>query len=133
MKKCLYLIGTASLFLMTGCASVGNMQHSTDTQVVLKGNNYKIIKAGVKGASSGFWLLGLIPIVSPNYADAKANLYENIGKSLEGKSVALANQTQDRSFLYLILFSIPKVTITADVVEFIDQPAIPQENKAVKE
>ena len=133
MKKCLYLIVTASLFLMTGCASVGKMQHSTDTQVVLKGNNYKIIKAGVKGESSGFWLLGLIPIVSPNYADAKANLYENIGKSLEGKSVVLVNQTQDSSFLYLILFSIPRVAITADVVEFIDEPAIPQENKPVKE
>jgi hypothetical protein len=36
--------------------------------------------------------------------------------------VALANQTEDRSSLYLILFSIPRVTITADVIEFTDAP-----------
>jgi hypothetical protein len=39
---------------------------------------------------------------------------------LTGKAVALADQMEDRSTLYLILFSIPKVTITADVIEFVD-------------
>ena len=54
--------------------------------------------------------------------EAKAALYKSVGEPLTGRSVALANQTEDRSSMYLILFSIPKVTITADVVEFNDKP-----------
>ena len=91
---------------------------TTGTQVQLKGNNYKVIKAGAVGNSSGFSLLGFIPFASPNYADAKASLYQSAGDSLTGRAIALANQTEDRSVLYLVLFSIPKVTITADIVEF---------------
>jgi hypothetical protein len=123
MKR-LILVVLALLFV-AGCASTGQMQQSTGTQIQLTKNNYKVIKAGAKGESSGFYLFGFIPIVSPNYADAKSNLYVNFGKSLEGKPVALANQTEDKSFMYLILFSIPKVTITADIVEFNDDVNTP--------
>jgi len=90
--------------------------------VALAGNNYKIIKTGASGQSSGFRFLGIIPIVSPTHSGAKASLYQEIGIPLTGRSVALANETEDRSSLYLILFSIPKITVTADVVEFIDVP-----------
>jgi hypothetical protein len=116
---------TASLFalLLLGCESYrnGGMPQSTATAVTLKENNYKVLKAGARGDSTGFSLLGFIPIVSPNYAEAKASLYSSIGHTLEGRSVALANQTQDTSSVYLILFSIPKIVVTADVVEFIDE------------
>lgn len=108
---------------ITGCSSNGSFQQSTGTEVSLKANNYKIIKAGATGTSRGFYLLGIIPIVSPSYAEAKADLYKSAGQSLEGRSIALANQTQDKSLLYLILFSMPKVTFTADIVEF--QPESP--------
>lgn len=110
----------ALAWLATGCSTeqAGGMAQATATQVQLKGNNYKVIKAGAMGQSSGFSLLGIIPFASPNYAEAKASLYANVGEPLTGKSIALANQTEDKSTLYLILFSIPKVTITADVVEF---------------
>ena len=56
--------------------------------------------------------------MSPNYAEAKADLYASVGESLVGRSAALANQTEDKSSIYVILFSLPKVTITADVIEF---------------
>ena len=111
-------IGTALLCFVTGCASEGGMSGQTGTNVQLTQNNYRIITAGATGKSYGFKLLGIIPIVSPNYADAKKDLYKSVGSPLTGKAVALANQTQDRSSLYLILFSIPRVEITADVVEF---------------
>jgi len=74
------------------------------------------------GRSSGFFLLGIVPITSPNYATAKESLYKSVGQPLNGRAIALANQTEDQSMLYLILFSIPRVTITADVIEFIDTP-----------
>jgi hypothetical protein len=94
------------------------MPGGTGTNVTLQGNNYKMIKAGARGESGGFMLLGIIPFTLPNYADAKSDLYKSVGERLEGRSIALANQTYDTSTLYLILFSIPKITITADVVEF---------------
>jgi predicted transcriptional regulator len=106
------------LCLATGCSSVGRISGQTDTNVQLSQNNYRTVMAGARGKSYGFNLLGIIPIVSPNYADAKANLYKSVGVPLTGKAVTLANQTEDRSSLYLILFSIPRVTITADVIEF---------------
>ena len=109
--------------LPTGCASKGEFRgQATGTGVQLAGNNYKLIKAGAVGESSGFRLLGIIPFASPTYAEAKAALYKSVGEPLTGRSVALANQTEDRSSTYLILFSVPKVTITADVVEFTDKP-----------
>ncbi len=118
MRKLVLPAVVCTLMLLVGCSSTGSMPQSTGTNVSLAGNNYKVLKAGAKGTSSGFYLLGIIPIVSPDYAEAKADLYESVGVSLEGRAIALANQTQDRSFLYLILFSIPKITVTADIVEF---------------
>ena len=106
---------------LTGCTNVGHISES-GTSVSLAGNNYRLIKAGASGHSSGFRLLGIIPFASPNYATAKASLYKSVGQPLTGKAVALANETEDRSALYLILFSVPKITITADVVEFTDAP-----------
>ena len=66
----------------------------------------------------------ILPLGSPTYATAKQSLYQSVGEPLTGRAVALANQTEDRSSLYLILFSIPKVTITADVIEFIDNTTV---------
>ena len=105
--------------LATGCSSAGHISGQTGTDVQLSQNNYRVITAGARGKSYGFRLLGILPIVSPNYADAKADLYKSVGVPLTGKAVALANQTEDRSSLYLILFSLPRVTITADVIEFV--------------
>jgi hypothetical protein len=110
------------LCLAMGCSSVGRISGQTGTNVQLSQNNYKVIKAGAKGESYGFRLLGIIPLTSPNYADAKEALYKSVDVPLTGKAVALSNQTEDRSSLYLILFSIPRVTVTADVIEFTGQP-----------
>ena len=109
-----------SLTLLTGCSSVGEMKGgATNTSISLAGKNYKLIKGGAQGKDYGFSIL-FIPIVSPNYADAKASLYKSVDEPLTGKAIALANQTEDRSHLFLILVTIPRITITADVIEFID-------------
>ena len=111
----------------TGCvASKGEFRQATGTQVALDSNNYKIVKAGVRGESTGFKLLGLISLAAPSYADAKAALYQNTGENLTGRSIALANQTEDTSGINLLIFQIPKVTITADVVEFNDKSSRPR-------
>ena len=117
MKKFLALLLLVAV--IWGCGgNAGVMREQTNTDVHLTTNNYTMVKAGAKGESTGFYLLGFIPIIMENYADAKADLYQNTNEKLEGRSIALANQTQDRSLRYFILFSMPKITITGDIVEF---------------
>jgi len=111
----------AALLLTAGCASsrVENKMPSTQTQISLTHANYKMIKAGAVGRSYGFrFLLGIIPIAAPNTAAARADLYRNLGQSVNDKSVALVNVQENRSTTWLLLFSIPKLIITGDVVEF---------------
>ena len=108
---------------MQGCGgSINTMPQATGTGVELRGDNYKIVQAGAKGESTGFYLLGLLPLSHATYAEAKSNLYLYSGETLKGRSIALANQTYDHSVVYLILFSIPKITLTADIVEFSGKP-----------
>jgi hypothetical protein len=110
-----------SLIILTGCASTPNtLPHSTSDSVSLNRGNYKVVKAGAKGVSTGFNLL-FIPFGSPTYADAKADLYKKLGQNTEGRSIALVNQTSDTGGAWFVLFSFPNITITADVIEFTDQ------------
>jgi len=110
------------MLTLTGCSSSHvEMGQSTTTSVALNGKNYKLIQPGAKGVSHGFRLLGILPFASPHYADAKQDLFASVTEPLKGRAVALSNEMEDKSTLYLILFSVPKLTITADVIEFTDQ------------
>jgi hypothetical protein len=114
----------AAAILGAGCASsrVENKMPSTETQVSLTRGNYKMIQAGAEGRSYGFrFLLGIIPIAAPSTAAARADLYRHVGQPVNGKSVALVNVMEDRSTTWLLLFSIPKLVVTGDVVEFAEE------------
>jgi len=89
------------------------------TSVSLAERNYRIVKTNVVGISGGFALLGLITVKSPDYTEAFAQLYQAGGVS-EGKALALINVVQQSSAPYFILFSLPKITLRADVVEFVE-------------
>jgi hypothetical protein len=114
---------SAAALMSIGCMSsrVENEAPSTQTQVNLNRANYKMIKAGAEGRSYGFrFLLGIIPIAAPSTATARTDLYRNLGQSVDNKSVALVNVMENRSTTWLLLFSVPKLVITGDVVEFKD-------------
>jgi hypothetical protein len=114
--------------LCTGCAlplpglspsiSGGHQQDvKTVTNVELTRENYRIVKTNAVGTDWGINFLGLIPIISPDYIKALSELYK-AGGVTEGKPQALINVLQQHTSPFFILFSIPRITFRADVVEF---------------
>ena len=113
-----YLFVCLSIILLTGCGSSPNiLPNAANDTVNLSRGNYKIVKAGARGFSQGLVVL-FIPLGMPSYADAKANLYQSLGQSVEGRSIALINQTADTGGLWLLVVYFPNITITAVVIEF---------------
>jgi hypothetical protein len=106
--------------LVAGCTSVGHMPQGTNTTVDLSRKNYRVVKANAVGESTGFSLFGVIPFVSPRHTKAMTDLYAK-AQVKEGTAFALTNVLQEESNIYLILFSLPKLSISADVVEFTDE------------
>jgi len=116
MKKVLVI--SLALLMLSGCsAAIGNFPPTSETKVELAKGNYRIIRPDVKGSSHGFSLLGIIPISQPSYISALSDLCDKGYRSASG-SVALANLAQEYGGTYLILFSIPRITVRADIVEF---------------
>lgn len=120
----LLAISSAAILLTSGCATsrVENKMPSTQTQINLTHGNYTMIKAGAIGRSYGFrFLLGIIPLAAPSTAAARADLYRSLDQPVNGKSIALINTVEDRSTTWLLLFSVPKLVVTGDVVQFADE------------
>lgn len=105
------------IFSSWGCTSSGSFPSTSATKVDLSRNNYRVVKANAVGESSGFKLFMFIPVVPTRYSEAMSDLHKEAGV-VEGKAQALVNVTQEESSLYLLLFSIPKLTVRADVIEF---------------
>src|SRR6185436_11230181 len=91
------------------------------TQVQLLGNNYRVLQTNIVAKSSGFKLLGFITIKSPSYVLAVSRLYQK-AQIEEGKPQAFANVVYESGGLNVILFSLPKIRVRADLVEFTDIP-----------
>jgi len=107
--------------MISSCANVGTFPSTTlSTSVDLRKSNFRIIKSNAIGKSSGFILFWFIPIVQPTYTGAMSDLYEKAGVA-EGRAQALVNVTQENSKLSLLLFSIPRLTVRADIIEFIEE------------
>ena len=102
--------------------------HTTETR--LETANFIIIKTNVIGQTSGFSLLGILPIVPAKFTKAMTRLYANAGMR-PGKSQTLVNLNMNQDSTDLILFSIPRTYVSGDVVEFVstnvptNQPALP--------
>ncbi|HYE33823.1 DUF6567 family protein [Methylocaldum sp.] len=79
--------------------------------------NFRLVQADVVGSSTGFKLLGIFTFKSPEYAEAITRLYKKAGIS-SGKAQALVNVVYEQTQPYFILFSLPKVTVRGDLVEF---------------
>lgn len=120
--KCLNKIMFISVLLsisvmLSSCSSPSGLAHGTGTQVDLGKKNYRVIKSNAVGASWGFWLLGIIPIVPTSHTEAITDMCEKSSLK-EGSAQAYVNVAEEKSTIYLILFSLPKLSVRADIVEF---------------
>ncbi|HUT24297.1 MAG TPA: DUF6567 family protein [Sumerlaeia bacterium] len=119
------------LLAVTACSTASISPPIASTHVDLSRSNYSVVRADVTGVSRGIKLLGVVPIMSPSYRSAMSDLYSRIGP-MEGRSLALVNCIHERSNLYFILFSVPQLTVRADVIEFLDESADPQKQSNPK-
>jgi len=121
------LVGCAALPALTAGSSllptgtaIANVYGTT--AVKLEQANFIMVKTNVVGQSKGFALLGLITIVPARFSTAMDRLYAR-AEMRPGGAQTLANVVTERSSTYLILDSIPRVSILADVVEFVALPS----------
>jgi len=112
---CMVAVFSVCVFL-TGCVSVGEQPFNTGVSADLSKANFRVVKTSARGTDSGFHLFCFIPLFSPSYADAMDDLHNEY--DMEGKSTALVNVTHDKSEMFLLLFSVPRIKITADIIEF---------------
>ncbi len=114
----------AFISLMSGCSTTKfEPGASTQTVVGINQANYQVIHAGATGTSYGFRFLGIFPFANASASQARANLYKHLDVSPQGKSIALINTTQDKGGLYLILFSLPRIVVQGDVIQYITAPS----------
>jgi hypothetical protein len=109
--------------LPSGPSGAGPTSVLTLTEVHLRQRNYRVIRENVTGTSRGFALLGLLMLKPPDAAEAFASLYEEGDLRVliaEGRALAFVNVMQASSAPYFLLFSLPKITFRADVVEFVE-------------
>jgi hypothetical protein len=115
------LVGCAAIPVLPSLLGLGDQPATllNSTSVQQSQQNYRIIKTNAVGRSTGFKLLGIITFKSASYFKAMTQLYQDAGVA-EGQAQALANVLHEKTSSHFILFSRPKVTIRADLIEFID-------------
>lgn len=131
MQKIIALLGL--VLLCAGCAGVaasqvpstlGTLNPNTSTleihnqtELKLSEGNFSVMKTNVVGQSRGFSLLGFITLVPARFQTAMDRLYGK-AQMQAGRPQTLGNLVMEKTSAYWILFSIPHVSVRADVVEF---------------
>ena len=125
-------VSTLPFTSMVGSPNPSALEIYTGTEVRLQDANFIVTKTNVVGQSKGFSLLGFLTIVPAKFTTAASRLYTQ-AQMQQGRPQTLANMVMEKDSLYLILFSIPRTAIRADVIEFTpavtNMPPRPLESK----
>jgi hypothetical protein len=103
---------------LTGGAPTGSVEVHSQTSIRLQEGNFVTLRTNVVGSSKGFKLLGFITLYPATLNKAMNRLYAN-AEAQNGRPQTLANLVVEHSGIYVILFSLPRVTVRADLVEFL--------------
>lgn len=128
----------AAAAILSGCASSGVFNSTTETRVELGEANYRIVATNVQGNADAGYLLGFSwadgaepktlalarvdgegMLASSAMADLWNNFEEEYGP-VEGRNLALINVRFDSDAAnYLLLYTKQSISIRADVIEFV--------------
>ncbi|MEY2409375.1 MAG: hypothetical protein QOF48_2045 [Verrucomicrobiota bacterium] len=115
----------------TGCAAVSTIPAASSvlpasaaaadfhsaTAIKLERGNFVTLRTNVTGQSRGFALLGIITITPAKFTRAMDMVYQKADIQT-GRAQTFVNILTERSSTFCLLFSIPKVSIRADLIEF---------------
>ena len=142
MKNTILISALSAALMLSSCVfHKMEDENIARTDVRLEQANYRVIATQVKGESTGFHILSAIPTSIPTSlsdlgkfaklspeggitikdatkARAIEKLYKNCG-DLRNRPTALINIREEVGGKNHLIFSRPKTTITADVIEFI--------------
>src|SRR5262249_18438682 len=134
MQKIISVLSLLALVaLATGCAaaaatqlpsslsslnpSASSLEIHNQTQLTLSEGNFSVVKTNVVGQARGFALLGFITLVPARFETAMDRFYSK-AEMKAGQPQTLANLIVEKTSAYWILFSIPRVSVRADLLEF---------------
>jgi hypothetical protein len=111
-------VATLPIASVMGSPNATFLEIHSSTEVRLQDANFIVTKTNLVGQSKGFALLGILTIVPAKFSTAVSRLYTQ-AEMQQGRPQTLANLVMEKDSLYLILFSIPRTAIRADVIEFV--------------
>ena len=114
-------VSTLPIASVVGSPNASALEIHSGTEVRLQDANFIVTRTNVVGQSKGFALLGILTIVPAKFTTAESRLYTR-AEMQQGRSQTLANMVMEKDSTFLILFSIPRTAIRADVIEFIPTP-----------
>jgi hypothetical protein len=106
------------LATIIGSPNASSLEIHENTETKLQDGNFIVIRTNVVGQSSGFSLFGILTLVPARFTKAMTRLYAH-AEMQPGRAQTLANVITESDSTYLILFSIPRTSISADIIEFI--------------
>jgi len=107
-----------SVASLMGSPNASALEIHNNTDVRLQEKNFLVIRTNVMGQSSGFSLLGVLTIVPPKFTEAM-NRLSTQAEMQPGRPQTLANLVMEKNSSYFILYSLPRISLRADVIEFI--------------
>jgi hypothetical protein len=128
---------TVLAILMSGCASAGMFPSAHLTEVQLSAGNFQVVATNVGGEAQAEYILGASVAVFTEmrtfalarisgtgmlYQEALEALWADFSRRhgpVEGRRLALVNVRFDSDALNLLLFTRARISVRADVVEFV--------------
>lgn len=114
--------GCAAAPLLPTATSLLNGPASTDfhsgTAIHLEQANFVTVRTNVVGQARGWSLFGVLTMSPARLGTAMDRLYA-AAEMQPGRPQILANVIAERSSSFYLLYSVPRVTVRADVVEFV--------------
>ena len=103
---------------LMGSPNASALEIHSQTDIRLEAADFIVTKPNVVGESEGFSLLGILTIVPPKFTQAMGRLVTQ-AEMQPGRPQTLANLIMEKNSSYFILYSLPRISIRADVIEFI--------------